>query len=452
MRAATRTALPVDKNNGCSSGYRVNVAPPRLPQSFPSPRLAAAGEAAAAKAASIVIDANTGKTLYSSNGDASRYPASLTKMMTLYMVFEAMTAGKIGKSTRVPFSKHAASRPPTKLGVRAGGSITVEQAILALVTKSANDAAAAVGEMLGGSEENFARMMTAKARQLGMKSTTFRNASGLPDSRQVTTARDMAILGMSLREHFPRYYDYFSTRSFAFGKQRHGNHNKLLGRVKGVDGIKTGYTRASGFNLVSSVKLGDRKLVAVVMGGASGRGRDARKAELIKAYMPKTSGRGDNPLVAARQITPTVASASASMSHIPIPRSRPEREVEEQITATAQVAYAPETRPAVGIPEAAAEAVGEGDIDPAPTASIEGGWVIQIGSLASDREARSLLSKTSGKASTLLADASPFTEVFNKGGVTYHRARFGGFSSQSEATRTCAALKKRDINCYATQR
>ena len=413
---------------------------------------AAAGEAAAAKAASIVIDANTGKTLYSSNGDASRYPASLTKMMTLYMVFEAMTAGKIGKSTRVPFSKHAASRPPTKLGVRAGGSITVEQAILALVTKSANDAAAAVGEMLGGSEENFARMMTAKARQLGMKSTTFRNASGLPDSRQVTTARDMAILGMSLREHFPRYYDYFSTRSFAFGKQRHGNHNKLLGRVKGVDGIKTGYTRASGFNLVSSVKLGDRKLVAVVMGGASGRGRDARMAELIKAYMPKTSGRGDNPLVAARQINTTVASASASMSHIPIPRSRPEREVEEQITATAQVAYAPETRPAVGIPEAAAEAVGEGDIDPAPTASIEGGWVIQIGSLASDREARSLLSKTSGKASTLLADASPFTEVFNKGGVTYHRARFGGFSSQSEATRTCAALKKRDINCYATQR
>ena len=413
---------------------------------------AAAGEAAAAKAASIVIDANTGKTLYSSNGDASRYPASLTKMMTLYMVFEAMTAGKIGKSTRVPFSKHAASRPPTKLGVRAGGSITVEQAILALVTKSANDAAAAVGEMLGGSEENFARMMTAKARQLGMKSTTFRNASGLPDSRQVTTARDMAILGMSLREHFPRYYDYFSTRSFAFGKQRHGNHNKLLGRVKGVDGIKTGYTRASGFNLVSSVKLGDRKLVAVVMGGASGRGRVARLAELIKAYMPKTSGRGDNPLVAARQINTTVASASASMSHIPIPRSRPEREVEEQITATAQVAYAPETRPAVGIPEVAAEAVGEGDIDPAPTASIEGGWVIQIGSLASDREARSLLSKTSGKASTLLADASPFTEVFNKGGVTYHRARFGGFSSQSEATRTCAALKKRDINCYATQR
>lgn len=413
---------------------------------------AAAGEAAAAKAAAIVIDANTGKTLYSSNGDATRYPASLTKMMTLYMVFEAMTAGKISKSTRVPFSKHAASRPPTKLGVRAGGSITVEQAILALVTKSANDAAAAVGEMLGGSEANFARMMTAKARQLGMKSTTFRNASGLPDSRQVTTARDMAILGMALREHFPRYYDYFSTRSFAFGKHRHGNHNKLLGRVKGVDGIKTGYTRASGFNLVSSVKLGDRKLVAVVMGGASGRGRDARMAELIKAYMPKTKGRGDNPLIAARQINTTVASASASMSHIPVPRSRPEREVEEEIRASAQVAYAPETRPAVGIPEVAAEAAGEGDIDPAPTASIEGNWVIQIGSLPSDREARALLSKAAGKASALLADASPFTEVFNKGGVTYHRARFGGFASQNAATKTCAALKKRDINCYATQR
>ena len=414
--------------------------------------IAVAGEAAAAKKAAIVIDANTGKTLYSSNGDAPRYPASLTKMMTLYMVFEAMVAGKIDKSTKVRFSRHAASQPPTKLGTGAGNSITVEQAILALVTKSANDAAAAVGELLGGSESNFARMMTAKARQLGMKSTTFRNASGLPDSRQVTTARDMAILGMSLKEHFPKYYDYFSTRSFTYGRTRMGNHNKLLGRVKGVDGIKTGYTRASGFNLASSVEIGDRKLVAVVMGGASGRSRDARMAELIKAYMPKTKKRGDNPLIAARRIDTGVASASASLAHLPVPKARPDREIEtvEEITATAQVAYAA-PQPKVAVPVVVQE-TGEGDIDPVSTSAIEGGWVVQVGSLGSDGEARAFLSRTAAKADALLADASPFTEVFNKGGVTYHRARFGGFSSQDAAVRTCAALKKRDIACYAAQR
>lgn len=411
--------------------------------------VASPATAASSKAAAIVIDANTGKTLYSSNGDAPRFPASLTKMMTLYMIFEAMHAGRITKNTEVPFSKHAAARPPTKLGVRPGGSVTVETVILALVTKSANDAAAAVGELLGGSEVGFARMMTAKARRLGMKSTTFRNASGLPDPAQKTTARDMAILGMSLRAHFPREYAYFSTRSFNFGKQRMGNHNKLLGRVKGVDGIKTGYIRASGFNLVTSVRDGDRKLVAVVMGGASGASRDKRMAELVRTYLPKASSRsGGNPLIAARTIDsqePIVASAPAVIEEriAIVPAPRPAARVE------AELAYAkPETRADV----VAAETLGEGDIDPASTASIASGWVIQVGSVGSETEARALLSKTTAKAATLLADASPFTEPFAKGGTTYIRARFAGFSSQAEATRTCAALKKRDIACYAAQK
>jgi D-alanyl-D-alanine carboxypeptidase len=414
---------------------------------------------AQSKKAAIVIDANTGKTLYSSSADSPRYPASLTKMMTLYMTFEAMSAGRISKDSRVVFSKYAASRPPTKLGVRAGGSITVEQAILGLVTKSANDAAAALGELLGGSEANFARMMTAKARKLGMNSTTFRNASGLPDPGQRTTARDMAILGMSLREHYPKYYSYFSTRSFAFGKSRMANHNKLLGRVKGVDGIKTGYTRASGFNLVSSVKIGDRKIVAVVMGGASGRSRDAEMARLIETYMPKASSRGSNPLVAARTIepqAPIVASVAASAfkeKNVPAPEARPEPVVE--------AAYArPQTRPADPISDAVAkaEAVEEVKVDDVTTASVapssapKSGWVIQVGSVGSEADARALLEKTSDKAAKLLASAEPFTERFEKGGTTYVRARFGGFSSQSTATRTCAALKKKSIACYAVQR
>ncbi|MBN9072824.1 MAG: D-alanyl-D-alanine carboxypeptidase [Rhizobiales bacterium] len=248
----------------------------------------------AAKSAAIVIDASTGKTLYSSSADSRRYPASLTKMMTLYLTFEALQRGKIKLSTPVPFSAQAATQAPTKLGVKAGGAITVEQAILSLITRSANDSSWALAELLGGSSSNFARLMTAKARSLGMTGTVFRNPNGLPDPGQFTTARDMAKLGIALREHFPRYYPYFSVRSFKFGRQRIANHNKLLGRVKGVDGIKTGYTRASGFNLVSSATDGKRRIVAVVLGGTSGASRDRQMEELIATYMPRASGKGSS--------------------------------------------------------------------------------------------------------------------------------------------------------------
>ena len=229
--------------------------------------VAGAGSASAnSRYAAYVMDARTGQVLFSRNADERRYPASLTKMMTVYMIFEAMNARRISTKTAIPFSKNASAEPPTKLGVKAGGSITVDTAIRALVTRSANDVATAVAEMLGGSEAGFARMMTAKARQLGMNSTQFRNAHGLPNSAQHTTARDMAILGVALREHFPQYYDYFSTRSFKYGKQTISTHNRMFGRIKGVDGIKTGYTRASGFNLVTSVEDNGRRVVAVVPG------------------------------------------------------------------------------------------------------------------------------------------------------------------------------------------
>ena len=229
---------------------------------------------------------------------SARYPASLTKMMTLYLVFERLASGKIKKSTQVPFSAHAAAQPPTKLGVKVGKSVSVETIIYSLVTKSANNSAAAIAEYLGGSENGFARMMTAKAKKLGMTGTLFQNASGLPDPDQHSTARDLAVLGLALREHFPQYYGYFSTRSFTYGRQRMANHNRLLGRVKGIDGIKTGYTRASGFNLVTSVGDGKRRIVAVVMGGQTGRARDNHMADLIKKYLPKASGRDGGDLIA----------------------------------------------------------------------------------------------------------------------------------------------------------
>jgi D-alanyl-D-alanine carboxypeptidase len=233
---------------------------------------------ASTRHAAIVIDAKTGKTLYESNADALRYPASLTKMMTLYLTFEALQSGRISRSTQVPFSAEAASQPPTKLGVKAGGSITVDTAIRALVTRSANDAATALGEMLGGSTRNFARTMTATAHRLGMTRTTFKNANGLPDNEQVTTAHDVALLGIALREHFPQYYDYFAIRSFEYGRHRIKGHNHLLGKIDGVDGIKTGYIRASGYNLATSVKRNGRSIVAVVLGGRTSRSRDAEMA------------------------------------------------------------------------------------------------------------------------------------------------------------------------------
>lgn len=410
--------------------------------------LTTASEASAnSKYAGIVIDAKTGKVLYENSADAPRYPASLTKMMTLYLVFEALSSGRISKNTRIPFSANAAAEPPTKLGVPKGKSITVEQAILALVTRSANDVATALAEYLGGSEANFARMMTTKARQLGMSRTTFRNAHGLPNSEQKTTARDMARLGIALREHFPQYYDYFSTRSFVYAGHRIGNHNNLLGRVKGVDGIKTGYTRASGFNLVSSVSTGGRQIVAVVMGGRTARSRDAQMVELIERYLPKASTGRDRDLIAkGPAVQPVMAAAVSLPARAPLPVERPD--------IVPVTAFAEDAEPVIPAAKAAlAEAVAkEETLDPVQTAATETkGWVIQVASAPSEEDARRVLERTAEKASSLLADAKPFTEVFELKGQTYYRARFAGFESKTAAWDACASLKKKKVDCYAVE-
>ncbi|WP_246658747.1 D-alanyl-D-alanine carboxypeptidase family protein [Mesorhizobium sp. J18] len=241
------------------------------------------------KYAAIVVDARNGRVLHAAHAYETRYPASLTKMMTLYLLFEAMETGRVTPATQIPFSVNASRQPPSKLGVKAGMSIDAETAIRALAVKSANDVAVAVAEHLAGSEEAFARAMTLKARQLGMNGTVFTNASGLPDERQVTTAHDMAILGMALRKRFPGRYHYFSMREFNFNGRTIKGHNHLLGTVAGVDGIKTGYTRASGYNLASSVNLGGRSLVAVVMGEDKGKMRDAHMEALIAYFLPRAS-------------------------------------------------------------------------------------------------------------------------------------------------------------------
>jgi D-alanyl-D-alanine carboxypeptidase len=237
----------------------------------------------------IVVDANSGRTLYSVAEDGLRHPASVTKVMTLYLLFEQLEKGAITLQTRIPVSEHAAAQEPSKLGVEPGQTISVEDAIKAVVTRSANDVAVAIAEAIGRDESSFAELMTRKAHALGMSSTVYRNASGLPNDEQVTTARDLSILGRSLEERFPRYFRYFSTREFEYAGQTIGNHNHLLGRVDGVDGIKTGYTRASGFNLLTSVHRDGRSLVAVVMGGRSAGARDRVMENLIDDHIAEAS-------------------------------------------------------------------------------------------------------------------------------------------------------------------
>ncbi len=454
LKKAAQVSLLLTVVTGCSTA------------STTVPAMAAKGD----RYAAIVVDANTGKTLFSANADAKRYPASLTKMMTLYMLFEAMQAGRINKDTRIPVSSYAASRPPTKIGFRPGQSIRAEDAALAMITKSANDVAAAVGEYLGGSEERFAQMMTAKARRLGMRNTTFRNASGLPNMAQHSTARDMAVLGMALRQHFPREFAYFSRRSFEFRGQTIRGHNRLLGRVEGVDGIKTGYTNASGYNLVSSVNLDGRRLVAVVMGGNTGASRDAHMAQLIRKYLPMaTRGRSNDALIAARSEAPQAVASidlpKAKQAPVPIARTAVEdlinSEVGEGDVDQPQVLalVAPTPRPAAlaaqaairPTPKASVPNAQAQDVDPVTTASapVTGGWAIQIGSLPSEGQARDMLAKASATAGQTLRSVSPHTETFNKGNATFYRARFVGFASKQAAWDACASLKRKNFGCYA---
>jgi D-alanyl-D-alanine carboxypeptidase len=283
----------------------------------------------------MVVDANTGRTLWSVAEDEPRHPASITKVMTLYLLFEQLDKGAMTLQTRIPVSEHAAAQEPSKLGVEPGDTISVEDAIKAVVTRSANDVAVAIAEAIGRDEGTFAEMMTRKARALGMSSTVYRNASGLPSDEQITTARDLTILARSLEERFPRYFRYFSTHEFQYAGEVIGNHNHLLGRVDGVDGIKTGYTRASGFNLLTSVHRDGRSLVAVVMGGRTAGARDRIMENVIEDHIAEAStahtatmvadaSREEQPQRAAAQ-EPNSPHPAAVAANVPsrVPSARP---------------------------------------------------------------------------------------------------------------------------------
>ena len=293
------------------------------------------GRAAAAREeAAILLDHRTGAVLEARNADDSVIPASLTKMMTLYMTFRALSAGQLDLSSRLKISSRASAMPPTKLGLRAGDTIRVEDAILGLVTRSANDAASVLAEALGGTEDRFAIAMTRTARKLGMSRTVFRNASGLPNGEQRTTARDLARLASSLINDYPGYYRYFATESFSYRGRNYPNHNRLLGVYPGMDGLKTGYTRASGFNLAASAVRGGRRLVAVVIGGRTAGARDATMVALLDRGFSGARAPAE-PLVAERRAPAVpereivVASLGTTVSDAieAVPSVRPERTV-----------------------------------------------------------------------------------------------------------------------------
>jgi len=381
-----------------------------------------------AKYAAIVVDANTGEVLYARRADSKRYPASISKVMTLYMTFQALASGKLKLTDRVVVSPHAAAQAPSKLGIAAGGSVSVDDAIRAMCTKSANDMAVAMAEKLGGTERVFAALMTQKAQELGMTETHYDNASGLPDAGQISSARDIAILSRALLREYPQYYHYFSETDFRFEGRDERNHNHLLERVQGVDGIKTGYTAASGFNLDASAVRDGHRLIAVVLGGSTAVARDNHVAELLNVGF--------------------------DVLH--------RREQGEKITVAQRLFEDPKTPYAAlaGLPEGSAGGGADGPpvrVSAARYAAAQGdgsGWTghkkkdlvaaytVQVGSFREKSEARRWLTVVTDRFEGRLADA--------KGDVVSHRGRyltrFEGLSRQ-EAVGACHAMHARRLAC-----
>ncbi|WP_372089775.1 D-alanyl-D-alanine carboxypeptidase [Tistrella mobilis] len=456
---------------------------------------------AAAGYAALIVEAETGRVLYAKNADVRNYPASLTKMMTLYMTFEALKAKRLTMDQALPVSARAAGMAPTKLGLRAGQTIRVEDAIYGLITKSANDAAVVLAEALGGSEIAFARMMTAKARKLGMDKTTFQNANGLPNRHQFSTARDMATLAVHLMNDFPREYAMFSTKSYSYKGQALRNHNRMLSSYTGTDGIKTGYTRASGFNIVVSAVRDDHRLIGVIFGGSSAASRDQAVAGLLdKAFVrlaaespaerqraiAQARARGELQIAKLERDLDDIGGASVKVASISDAQVRAaEREmtgeaaiaaVDEddaefgsdaapqatvqtaalEVPATAPVAAAPvAATPVAAVAAAPApQPVAQGDtqyaaIAPKPRVfDTQGRWGIQFGAFGRVDAAQGLVTRAQDLLpADLRGGAQTAVEPHAIGGRYIYRARMMGFEGERPARQACALLDKRGIAC-----
>jgi D-alanyl-D-alanine carboxypeptidase len=401
----------------------------------------------------IILDATSGRELSSDQPDQLRHPASLTKLMTIYLTFSALDSGRLSLGDGLPVSLNALNAPPTKMGLPPGGTVSVRDATMALVTRSANDAAMVLAEALGGDEASFAQMMTSKARQLGMSQTVFRNASGLPNREQVTTARDMARLAFALMRDFPHYYPVFSVQSWPYRGRYLENHNRMLGSYEGADGLKTGYTNASGFNLVMSAMRDNRRLIGVVMGGDSAGQRDRMMAMLMdqgfataatmrlsawtnirKPPSARYTSANFDPSLIIPESTPRLATASASplagftAAAAPPPARAPQAEqrvASLAAPAPAQASAAPQGGPSIG------------------------SWVIQVGSFNDPQAAQLALERAASTLSDMSSVTASVDEV-QMANKTFHRARLTNLS-QGQAVDGCKRLEKKKIYCSAIQ-
>ena len=399
-----------------------------------------------AKYASLVIDADTGEVLHSANADMQNYPASLTKMMTLYLLFDALDEGTAHLNDRMPVSAHAAAQAPSKLGLRPGQTLRVEDAVLGLCTKSANDAAVTVAEFLGETESGFAEMMTRKARELGMRQTTFRNASGLPNLGQKSTARDMATLAHALIHHHAKDYHYFSTRQFVYNGEVMNNHNHLMEHYEGADGIKTGFIAASGFNLVASAKRNGRRLIGVVFGGDSAPSRDRHMAKLLDAAFARSPGSSGVDMASmpeqtedaetAQDATPDLQAVMKAMAATKAIQQTSAKLVDDEDAKPAPVARAKIL--AHRAPAAEPDASGDADEDK---------WGIQVGAYAQQGKAKIAADAAMRKLGKLVADG----DVSIAAGKGHHRhkifrARLIGLPEET-AREACRRLGKAHTPC-----
>ena len=419
----------------------------------------------AGRHAVLVIDANTGRVLYQVSADDPRFPASLAKLMTLYLLFEAIEQGRLSYRTKIRFSANAASAAPSRLDVEEGAEIELIDAIKALVTKSANDVAVAVAEHIAGSEARFAQLMTQKARQLGMTATQFRNASGLPEPEQVSTARDMITLALRLHDDFPQHYPLFATRTFTHNGETYRNHNTLLFSYQGTEGLKTGYTRASGFNVVTSVRRGRKHVVGAVFGGATAATRNATmRTYLNMALMKASNERTRRPaprLVAQAGPAPKVALPPPPQ---PALRQTPQAQpgspaIEMARVRTVLVTGAPGAAPsppdsieallvrAETSPSLAPAAAPPAPPPAAPSTAGSGTFQIQVGAFQSQTEAQRQLAAIRERAGNLLDSHAAVTTPLQQGAKTIYRARYAGFQAHAAAAGVCSALKRLSISC-----
>jgi D-alanyl-D-alanine carboxypeptidase len=398
------------------------------------------------KDAYLILDATSGRELVADRADELRHPASLTKLMTIYLTFSALDSGRLSLGDALPVSINALNAPPTKIGLPPGGTVNARDATMALVTRSANDAAIVLAEALGGDEATFAQLMTQKARQLGMTSTVYRNASGLPNREQVTTARDLARLAFALMRDFPHYYAIFSVQSYPYRGRILENHNRMLLSYEGADGLKTGYTVASGFNLVMSAMRDNRRLIGVVMGGDSAGQRDRMMADLMDYGFATAQSMRLSPWTSIRKPASARYTASNFDPSLVIPESTPR--------LAAPAAPPPAAPPPVQTVSTDQRVAGPAV--PAPAAAVPGGpsigsWVIQVGSFSDSQGAQLALERASSTLpDSMRAAAAATIDEVQMANKTFHRARLTNLS-QGQAVDGCKQLEKRKIYCSAIQ-